>query len=130
MTLDGKTAFVTGGGTGIGAAIALSLAEQGAEVTITGRREGPLEEVAASSARIRWALMDVKDEASIVQTIADAGPVDIMVANAGVAETQPIRKTTLDWWNHVLATNLTGVMLCLRETVPGMVDRGWGRAIA
>lgn len=130
MTLVGKTAFVTGGGTGIGAAIALGLAEQGAEVTITGRREAPLENVEAQSPRIRSALMDVKDENSIVQAIADAGPVDIMIANAGVAETQPLKKTTLDWWNHVLATNLTGVMLCLRETVPGMAERGWGRAIA
>ncbi|MEM9060430.1 MAG: SDR family NAD(P)-dependent oxidoreductase [Pseudomonadota bacterium] len=130
MNLEGKTAFVTGGGTGIGAAIALGLAEQGAEVTITGRREGPLENVEAQSPRIRSALMDVKDENSVVQTIADAGPIDIMIANAGVAETQPLKKTTLEWWNHVLATNLTGVMLCLRESVPGMAERGWGRAIA
>ncbi|MEM7188947.1 MAG: SDR family NAD(P)-dependent oxidoreductase [Pseudomonadota bacterium] len=130
MNLDGKRAFVTGGGTGIGAAIALGLADDGAEVVITGRREGPLKEIASKSDRIKCAIMDVTDESSVVQTVADAGQIDIVIANAGVAETQPLKKTTLDWWNHVLAINLTGVMLCLRETVPGMADRGWGRAIA
>lgn len=128
--LTGRRAFVTGGGTGIGAAIALGLADQGAEVVITGRREGPLEEVAAKSDRIKWRLMDVKDEASVVDTIGSAGEIDIMIANAGVAETQPLKKTTMDWWNHVIGTNLTGVMLCLRESVPNMAQRGWGRAIA
>ncbi|MEM1162382.1 MAG: SDR family NAD(P)-dependent oxidoreductase [Pseudomonadota bacterium] len=128
--LSGKRAFVSGGGTGIGAAIAFGLAEQGAEVTITGRREGPLEEIAAKSQRVNWELMDVKDEASVASTIAKAGPIDIMIANAGVAETQPLKKTTLDWWNYVIGTNLTGVMLCLRESVPQMAERGWGRAIA
>ena len=130
MNLDGKTAFVTGGGTGIGSAIALGLAAQGAKVTIAGRRDGPLKDAAAKSDLITWTLIDVTDEASVVQAIAGAGPVDIMIANAGVAETQPLKKTDLEWWNRVLAINLTGVMLCLRETVPGMAERGWGRAIA
>ena len=129
MTLSGKTAFVTGGGTGIGAAIALKLAEQGAQVTITGRREGPLQEITDQSERISWACMDVTDEADIIETIARAGPIDIMVANAGIAETAPLRKTTAEFWRKVMATNLDGVMYCLRETVPGMADRGWGRAI-
>ena len=129
MTLEGRTAFVTGGGTGIGAAIALSLAEQGAEVTITGRREGPLQEVAAQNTRIRWSLMDVTDEANVVDTIASSGPVDIMVANAGLAETMPLRKTTSEFWRKIMSTNLDGVMYCLRESVPGMAERGWGRAI-
>ena len=129
MILEGKSAFVTGGGTGIGAAIALTLAGQGANVTITGRREGPLQEVADQSDRITWALMDVTDEADIVSTIKAAGPVDIMVANAGIAETMPLRKTTTDFWRKVMSTNLDGVMYCLRETVPGMAERGWGRAI-
>lgn len=129
MMLAGKTAFVTGGGTGIGAAIALKLAEQGATVTITGRREGPLQEVADQSDRISWTLMDVTDEADIIDTIAKAGPIDIMVANAGIAETAPLRKTTSEFWRKVMATNLDGVMYCMRETVPGMAERGWGRAI-
>lgn len=129
MNLAGKSAFVTGGGTGIGAAIALALAGEGAEVTITGRREGPLQDVSAKSGRIHWTLMDVLDEDSIVSTIADAGQIDIMVANAGVAETQPLKRLTTDFWNRVIGTNLTGAMLCLRESVPQMAERGWGRAI-
>ena len=129
MNLEGRTAFVTGGGTGIGAAIALALAEQGAEVTITGRREGPLQEVATKSDRIRCAVMDVTSETSVVDTIAAAGPIDIMVANAGLAETMPLRKTTSEFWRKIMSTNLDGVMYCLRESVPGMAERGWGRAI-
>ncbi len=129
MTLAGRTAFVTGGGTGIGAAIALTLAGQGANVTISGRREGPLQEVAAQNTRIRWSLMDVTDEANVVDTIASSGPVDIMVANAGLAETMPLRKTTSEFWRKIMSTNLDGVMYCLRESVPGMAERGWGRAI-
>lgn len=129
MTLEGRTAFVTGGGTGIGAAIALSLAEQGAQVTITGRREGPLQEIAAKSDRIHWTLMDVTNEAEVIETIKAAGPIDIMIANAGIAETMPLRKTTTDFWRKVMSTNLDGVMYCLRETVPGMAERAWGRAI-
>ena len=127
--LTGRNAFVTGGGTGIGAAIATSLAEAGATITITGRREGPLQEVADTSDRIRWALMDVSDEAGVISTINDAGPIDIMVANAGIAETMPLRKMTSGFWRRVMSTNLDGVMYCLRESVPGMAERGWGRAI-
>ena len=129
MNLEGRSAFVTGGGTGIGAAIALALAGEGAEVTITGRREGPLAEVAARSDRVRWTLMDVQDEASVTGAIAGAGQIDIMVANAGVAETQPLKRLTMCFWNRVIGTNLTGAMLCLRESVPQMAERGWGRAI-
>ncbi|MGB0411708.1 MAG: SDR family oxidoreductase, partial [Pikeienuella sp.] len=127
--LNGKRAFVTGGGTGIGAAIAVALANKGAEVVITGRREGPLTEIAAKSPGIEWRLMDVTDEAQVVETIAAVGPIDIMVPNAGLAETMPLHKTTVDFWRRIQTTNVEGVMLCLRETLPQMVARGWGRVI-
>ncbi|MGB0854432.1 MAG: SDR family NAD(P)-dependent oxidoreductase [Pikeienuella sp.] len=127
--LNGKRAFVTGGGTGIGAAIAVALANKGAEVVITGRREGPLTEIAAKSPSIEWRLMDVTDEAQVVETIAAVGPIDIMVPNAGLAETMPLHKTTVDFWRRIQTTNVEGVMLCLRETLPQMVARGWGRVI-
>lgn len=127
--LAGRRAFVTGGGTGIGAAIALALADAGAEVTITGRREGPLEETAAKSPRVSWRLMDVTDEAEVVETIRAAGPIDIMVPNAGIAETAPIHRTTLDFWRKVQATNVEGVLLCTREVLRPMAERGWGRVI-
>lgn len=127
--LSRKRAFVTGGGAGIGAAIALALADAGAEVTITGRRKKPLEAVAARSKRISWSLMDVTDEASVVGVIAAAGQVDIMVPNAGIAETAPIHRTTLDFWRKVQATNVEGVLLCTREVLKPMAERGWGRII-
>lgn len=127
--LTGKRALVTGGGAGIGAAIALALADAGAEVVITGRRERPLKETAARSSRIAWRVMDVTDEAAVTESFVATAPIDIMVANAGVAETQPVAKTTLEFWRHVQATNVEGVMLCVREALKPMVERGWGRVI-
>ncbi|MFV0473698.1 MAG: SDR family NAD(P)-dependent oxidoreductase [Pikeienuella sp.] len=127
--LSGKRAFVTGGGTGIGASIALALADAGADVVISGRREGPLVETAARSSRIAWRLMDVTDEAEVKESFLAAGQIDILIANAGVAETQPLAKTTLDFWRHVQAVNVEGVMLSMREAMGPMAARGWGRVI-
>ena len=127
--LSGKRAFVTGGGTGIGAARALQLAEAGADVVITGRREAPLIETAAKSSKISWHTMDASDETSIVDAITAAGDIDIMVANAGIADTSPVAKITMDHWRKVFATNVEGVMVCTREAVRQMVPRGWGRII-
>ncbi|MEM7545610.1 MAG: SDR family NAD(P)-dependent oxidoreductase [Pseudomonadota bacterium] len=127
--LTGKRAFVTGGGTGIGAAIALAYADAGADVIITGRREGPLKEVAAQNDRINWTVMDVTSETEVIDTIAAAGQIDIMVPNAGIAETAPIHKTTLDFWRKVQTTNVEGVLLCTREVLKPMAERGWGRII-
>lgn len=129
MMLSGKRAFITGGGTGIGAAIALQLAEAGADVVITGRRDGPLKAVAAKSDRISWATIDASDETSIVAAVKAAGDIDIMVANAGIADTSPITKITMDHWRKVQATNVEGVMVCTREALRQMVPRGWGRVI-
>lgn len=129
MTLSGKRAFVTGGGTGIGAAIALHLAEAGADVVITGRREAPLIATAAKSSKISWHVMDASDEASIVDAITAAGDIDIMVANAGIADTSPVSKITMEHWRKVQATNVEGVMVCTREALRQMVPRGWGRMI-
>ncbi len=133
IDLSGKHALVTGGGTGIGRAIALALAESGAKVTITGRRLEVLEEVAALDPRIFPRVMDVTDEDDIRRTITEAiaadGPVQICVPNAGIAETVPVRRMTLDFWHRIMRTNLDGVFLTIRECLPGMVDEGWGRII-
>ncbi len=129
MTLSGKRAFVTGGGTGIGAAIALQLAEAGADVVITGRREEPLIETAAKSSKIAWHVMDASDETSIIDAMTAADDIDIMVVNAGIADTSPVAKITMDHWRKVFATNVEGVMVCTREAVRQMVPRGWGRII-
>lgn len=126
--LEGRRAFVTGGGTGIGRAIALALAGAGAEVTITGRRADPLKETAAQSSRIAWRTMDVTNEHEVIEAVA-AAPVDIMVANAGMAPTAPVARLTLDHWRAVQRVNVEGVMLCVREAIGPMAERGWGRVI-
>ncbi len=131
MTLDGKHALVTGGGTGIGLAIARALAEEGAQVTITGRRQEVLD--AAAGPSITGMVMDVRDEASVADTIADAvaarGPIQICVPNAGVAEGRSLHKTSLEFWRNMMATNLDGVFLTIRESLNSMRQTDWGRVI-
>ena len=130
---QGKHALVTGGGTGIGEAIALALAGEGCTVTITGRRLEPLEQTSAKAKGIHPLVMDVSDEESVVKgtarAIRDHGLVDIHVANAGIAETSPFTKTPMDFWRKVMTTNLDGVFLSCREVLPGMLANGWGRII-
>ncbi|MEX5599674.1 SDR family NAD(P)-dependent oxidoreductase [Pseudophaeobacter sp. C1-32P7] len=130
-SLAGKHALVTGGGTGIGLAIARALAAQGAEVTITGRRQEVLEEVATKG--LHPMAMDVRDEDDIVtkiQAAVDArGPIQICVANAGVAEGKALHKTTLDFWRNMMATNLDGAFLTIRECLKSMRETDWGRVI-
>jgi len=130
--LDGKHALVTGGGTGIGLAIAQALAGAGAEVTITGRRKDALE--AAAGDRMHPLVMDVSDEGSVVDGIAAAvaarGPVQICVPNAGIAEGRSLLKTDSAFWRQMMATNLDGAFLTIRESLRSMVQTEWGRVIA
>lgn len=132
MDLNGKHALVTGGGTGIGLAIARALADAGAQVTITGRRIDVLEQVAGG--RIHAAAMDVTDEAAQIATIANAvaahGPIQICVANAGIAEGRTLQKTDLDFWRKIMATNLDGAFVTIRESMKSMLTTDWGRVIA
>ncbi|WP_417603064.1 SDR family NAD(P)-dependent oxidoreductase [Primorskyibacter flagellatus] len=132
MTLAGKHALVTGGGTGIGLAIARALAERGAVVTITGRRRAVLEKVADGI--LHPAEMDVRDEASVVEGIAGAvaahGPVQICVPNAGIAEGRALHKTDMTFWRDMMATNLDGAFLTIRECLASMHQTDWGRVIA
>lgn len=132
MSLKGKHALVTGGGTGIGLAIARALAEQGAEVTITGRRIEVLEAEATSG--LHPLVMDVQSENSVADGIASAvaarGPIQICVPNAGIAEGRSIQKTSLDFWRNMMATNLDGVFLTIRESLKSMQQTDWGRVIA
>ena len=132
MTLSGKHALVTGGGTGIGLAIARALADQGASVTITGRRADVLESVAQS--RLHAAPMDVTDEAQTKQAVAAAvdqrGPIQICIANAGIAEGRALHKTDMEFWRRTMATNLDGAFLTIRESLSSMRRTDWGRVIA
>lgn len=131
--LAGRHALVTGGGTGIGAACARALAGAGARVTVTGRRAEALAAVAAEHPAIRAQVMDVTDEAAVVAGFAEANgvqPVDVLVANAGVAETAPLAKMSFEVWRRVQAINSDGTFLCVREALRGLGrDAAWGRVV-
>lgn len=134
MTHSGKHALVTGGGTGIGLAIAHALAGEGAAVTIAGRRPGPLEAAAAEHGALFPSVMDVADEDSVSKAVGEAvdarGPVAICVANAGIAEGRSVLKTDLGFWRAIMATNLDGAFLTIRECLRSMRGLDWGRVIA
>ena len=131
--LAGRQALVTGGGTGIGAAVATALAQAGAGVTICGRRLAPLQAVAARAANIRAVLADVTCEESVANLYRQADdtgrPFDIVVANAGMADSAPASKTSLELWNRTIAVNLTGAFLTARPALAAMRVRGWGRIV-
>ena len=126
MTLSGKRVLITGGGSGLGADLARGFAAAGAEVVIAGRRADALNRVATDS--IRAVQADVTDEASVKAMFAAAGPCDIVIANAGAADSGSMARTTLTQWNAMIAVNLTGVFLTLRDGLNQMP--GWGRLIA
>lgn len=129
MMLAGKHAVVTGGGTGVGAEVARTLVEAGAKVTIMGRSEAPLK-----AQGLPYQLCDVTDatavQAAFAAARADQGPIDIMVANAGAAESVPFAKMTPEHLSAMLAVNLIGVSNCWQAALPDMKAAGWGRMIA
>lgn len=128
--LRDRNAIVTGGGSGVGAATARILAEAGARVWIVGRQEAPLAAVASSHESIQWCQADVTNEKSVDALFERSGPVDIVIANAGVAASAPFARTDTATWNHVIAVNLTGVFLTLRAGLRAMRHPDWGRLIA
>jgi len=135
-SLQGLHAAVTGGGSGIGAAIALGLLQAGARVTLMGRSAERLQTQAAllreqlcELGAVATQTVDVSDEASVAQAFAALGPVDILVNNAGQVQTAPLQRTSLAQWNEMLAVNLTGTFLCSRQVLPAMLERDHGRII-
>lgn len=126
--MKGKRVLVTGGGSGAGADLALGFAKAGAEVVICGRRADALAKIAAQHSAIRALECDVTDESSVQRLFAQAGALDIVIANAGQADSAPFHKTSLDQWNAMLSVNLTGVFLTFREGLRQMT--GWGRLVA
>lgn len=137
MILSGKKAVVTGGGKGIGAAVARSLAAAGAAVLVAARTLADVESVAAlirGEGHEAWAAAcDVTDPAQIAALAQAAaehlGQIDILVNNAGIAHSAPLKAISLDTWNHIFAVNVTGTFLCTQTFLPGMVERGWGRVV-
>jgi NAD(P)-dependent dehydrogenase (short-subunit alcohol dehydrogenase family) len=132
--LQGQHAIVTGGGTGIGAATALALARLGARLSLLGRRAEPLAATArriaaATGVETATASLDVTDAAAVAAGFARLGAAEILVNNAGAAESAPFAKTTLDLLEHMLAVNLKGAFLCTQASLPAMLRAGRGRII-
>lgn len=136
--LDGRVALVTGGGRGLGAAVALALAEAGADVAVLGRSAAPLDAVGqAIGARGRRSASVVADVASWEQTqaaVAEAeralGPIAILVNNAGIVSALgPLAEVEPAAWARDLAVDLNGPFNCARAVMAGMVERGWGRIL-
>ena len=128
MWLTGKRALVTGGGRGIGAAIARGLAAQGAHVTVTGRNQAELAAVAAEVSG-RAVLGDMLDRAATDRMCAEVGAVDILVNNAGAAESASLEKTTDAMWDRILELDATAPFRVTRALVPAMIAAKWGRVV-
>lgn len=130
--LEGKHAVVTGGGRGIGAAIAGALAAQGAILTIMGRDAVRLK----AHAQVLGAsdvAVDIADPDSVAAAFAraeaQAGPIEILINNAGIVASAPFARTDLTLWTQMLSVNLTGTYLCCSQVIPGMLQREYGRVV-
>jgi NAD(P)-dependent dehydrogenase (short-subunit alcohol dehydrogenase family) len=126
-------AVVTGGSSGIGLAIARTLAESGMIVSILGRDRRRLDAAASSiSPRTMAHLCDVTDEAAVAATfaaIAERAPIQVLVNNAGAVETAPLARTSSAMWRRLLEVNATGAFLCQQQVLPAMRADGYGRIV-
>lgn len=133
MELAGRHALVTGGGSGIGAAAAQALAGAGCRVSILGRDEARLRAAVEQgwAADFRAADVTRPEECDVALDALQAahGPFDILINNAGAAESAPLARTDRALWDRMLAVNLTAVFELTRRVLPGMVARGQGRVV-
>ncbi|MBP2200074.1 SDR family NAD(P)-dependent oxidoreductase [Pantoea cypripedii] len=128
--LQGKTALVTGGGSGIGAAMAEALTAAGAAVILAARRESQLAEVAQRLGdSARYLCADITRQAELSALAADCGAVDILVNAAGVNLRQPFEEVSESAWDQQLALHLKAPFFLTQALAPGMAQRGWGRII-
>ncbi|MCJ8191890.1 SDR family NAD(P)-dependent oxidoreductase [Sphingomicrobium aestuariivivum] len=132
MMLAGAHAIVTGGGTGIGAAIARALAAEGAKVSVVGRRLGPLEEVAGEIGGTAISA-DLSRPEEIDRAFDEAraanGPIKILVNNAGIAPSAPFKRTDSDMWRNVMATNLDAPFHCCKAALGDLLAADAGRIV-
>jgi 3-hydroxybutyrate dehydrogenase len=126
-------ALVTGGGRGIGRAIAAALSQSGVTVTILGRNRAVLDETIASGAAHFAVTADVSDQAAVQSAISEAAsrqPIDILVANAGAAESAPFGRSDAALFRRMMDVNFMGVVHATQAVLPGMVERRRGRVVA
>jgi 3-hydroxybutyrate dehydrogenase len=136
-TLSGRRALVTGGGRGIGRAAALDLARAGAEVAVSARTRAEIDAVAKEAARLGVRTVAVAADVSRPEDVqalfrearAALGGIDILINGAGIAASAPLVRTSDALWRQILETNLSGAFYCLREALPEMAERGWGRVV-
>src|SRR6202051_683457 len=126
-------ALVTGGGRGIGREIAATLARAGATVTVLGRPRATLDDAIAGGAAPFAAVADVADQAAVRAVIAEAAgrqPIDILIANAGSAESAPFGKSDAALFKRMLDVNFMGVVHAVQAVLPAMKGRPYGRIVA
>ena len=131
-TLQGRHALITGAGSGIGAAVALALAQQGCRLTLAGRAHDKLQQQAQQLRKqvpdlaVVLAPMDITDapsvQAAVQQAQAQLGPVHVLVNNAGQAQSQPFMRTDASLWQQMLDVNLSGTFHVTQAVLPGMLD--------
>jgi len=139
MKVENRVALVTGSGQGIGRAIALALANEGASIAVNDipfnkeKAAGTVDELRALGVKAELFLADVSKEdevdAMVASVLEQFGRVDILVNNAGINKDGLVHKANLDNWNAVLAVNLTGPMLCTKAVLPSMRANGYGRIV-
>jgi NAD(P)-dependent dehydrogenase (short-subunit alcohol dehydrogenase family) len=133
VRLAGHHAVITGGGTGIGAAIARALAAEGAKLTLVGRLREKLEEVGSEPFDALVAPADVTDRAQVEACFATAreaqGPITILVNNAGAAESAPFAKVSEDNWRRTMAVNLDALLHCCQAALPDLLAADAGRIV-
>ena len=129
QSLAGKRALVTGGGRGIGAACARALAAAGAHVTVCGRTQVDLEDIARTigGAAIACDLGDRASSGAMLRGLP--GRIDILVNNAGIAESAALGKTTDELWDRIIELDATAPFRVVRALVPAMIEAGWGRVV-
>ena len=126
-------ALVTGGGRGIGREIASRLTRAGATVTVLGRHRGMLDDAVATGAAHFSAVADVADQSALAAAIAEAAarqPIDILIANAGIAESAPFMKSDAALFRRMMDVNFMGVVHAVHAVLPQMKDRPYGRIVA
>jgi 3-hydroxybutyrate dehydrogenase len=135
--LSGRRAFVTGGGRGIGRAVALDLARAGAAVAVSSRTRADVDtvrdEIRALGVEALALPLDVRRSGEVQEAVTEVrralGGLDILVNGAGVAPSAPLVKTSDETWALAIDTNLSGAFYCLRAALPGMLETGWGRVV-
>lgn len=129
----GRTALITGAGSGIGAATARMMAAEGARVIVNGRDpakcQAVVDDIHAAGGQALSAPADVTDADAIAALVDAAGPIDILVANAGISEVASFIELTFEQWDRMVKNHMYGLFHCTKQIVPGMMERGYGRVV-